>query len=418
MEKRLSVFHPFRLADLTREEVGTFIDNWCREAEHSVRKDPSEAEAEGRKAAEDLKQRLGRNPAVERIAVNPLLVTVLCVVHRFLGKAIPEHRVKLYEKCTDALLYEWDRAKFPEGAAIGKLDAPQQRKLLMGIARLLHDAHQAEIEESQVVRHFEKILPTLGRPAGDARKIVIEIRDRSGLLVERRPGYFAFSHLTFQEYLTALDYVYGKRWKKLVDKFEDAWWQEVIPLAAGVEGSDPGRIARDLLAKKKPEAVILAAQCLETAIDMPLAVRRRIEKELDRFLPPRNFADVWRLARLGVTVAPLLVKALPQTGGPERRLTLLALRDIEYDPAIPAIAASTSEEVFGQVATTVLAAKARTSDTARRALKAALPHQSVDFLTALRRDRALPREVADLLDSAIRAAHQAGRPAKRARSTA
>jgi hypothetical protein len=58
------------------------------------------------------------------------LVTILCVVHRFLGHRIPEHRVTLYEKCADALLYEWDRSKFGYAALVGELDALAKRKLL------------------------------------------------------------------------------------------------------------------------------------------------------------------------------------------------------------------------------------------------------------------------------------------------
>jgi len=94
------------------EEVNEFIDKWCFAAERSARSDSTEAGKQASAAAKDLKSRIARSRPVQRIAVNPLLATILCVVHRFLGRTIPEHRVTLYEKCTDALLYEWDRAKF------------------------------------------------------------------------------------------------------------------------------------------------------------------------------------------------------------------------------------------------------------------------------------------------------------------
>ena len=81
-----------------------------------------------------------------------------------------------------------------EGAAIGLLNAPAKSRLLRGIARKVHEQHLAEIPEKEVVKHFARVLPALGRPPGDARKIVEEIRDRSGVLVEKRPGYFGFSH--------------------------------------------------------------------------------------------------------------------------------------------------------------------------------------------------------------------------------
>jgi len=436
IEKCLANFRPFRLADLTPQEVDAFIDKWCLAAETSVRKDASEAEKEAQVAADDLKSRISRSRPVQRIAVNPLLTTILCVVHRFLGRSIPEHRVTLYEKCTDALLYEWDRAKFSEGAAVGGLDALQKRTLLRGVARSLHDRHEAEIAEKDVVRHFGKVLPELGKPKSDARRIVHEIRDRSGLLVERRPGYFGFSHLTFQEYLTALDYVYGKQCQHLVDRWEDPWWHEVIPLAAGVQGSDPRRIARGLLAKKSDVPTILAAECLETAIDMPLSVRQQIEKALEKLVPPRNPEDMVRLRRLGVIVAPLLLKVLPKADSEGKGWTLLALRRIDYDPAIPVIAQCVSDSSLtsvpylgrsgvgcrysvGELATHLLFWKAHSSESARRAFAAALQQpQDPVFLEFLREDlgpwpwtpgKGRVKELQEMIDAALRAAHR-GKP--------
>ena len=380
VEKSLPGLRPFRLADLSREEVGHFIDKWCLAAETSVRKEHHEAAKEAQKAAEDLKQRLSRSYSVQRIAVNPLLVSILCVVHRFLGRTIPEHRVTLYEKCTDALLYEWDRAKFPEGSEIGQLDASSKRRLLMGIARKVHDEHAAEIPESEVAQHFAAILPDLGRPAGDARAMIEQIRDRSGLLVERRPGFFGFSHLTFQEYLCALEYVRTRSFDELVDHYEEPWWHEVIVLAAGTPGAGNGTISRRLLSKSKPEAVFLAAQCLETEIDMPLKIRERIEKALQRMVPPRSIRNFIRLETLGIVAAPALVKSL--FTHPEARLTaLVILANLDFDPMIPAIAQCTGDPsastallgnstlTVGGFATHVLADKSLQSEIARIALR-------------------------------------------------
>jgi hypothetical protein len=77
----------------------------------------------------------------------PSLATILCVVHRFLGHRIPDHRVTLYKECTDALLYGWDRSKFGHAAVAGVLDALAERKLLSGLARQRHDGKQAEVPE-------------------------------------------------------------------------------------------------------------------------------------------------------------------------------------------------------------------------------------------------------------------------------
>jgi hypothetical protein len=394
IEHRLSCLTPFRLAELTLQEVEEFIDKWCLAAETSVREDRSAAEKEASRAAEDLKSRVARSRSVQRIAVNPLLASILCVVHRFLGHT-PEHRVTLYEKCTDALLYEWDQAKFGDGeAAIGRLDAEAKRSLLMGVASALHEEHEAEIDWTNVVQHFAKALPSLGRPVDEAEKMVVEIRDRSGLLVETGSSFFSFSHLTFQEYLTALHFVRSKDDRKLgslIDRWENPWWHEVIVLAAGVPGSDSGQIVSDLLTKGERGAVLLAAQCVETAIEVPVKVRQEVEKQLERFVPPDDPESADELGRLGKVVAPILAKALPRTVGYQRAFTLWALKGTEYSPAIPAIVrcvsdrssteflyytTSDSQERFdmtiGELATKILASSALESDTGRLALRQAL----------------------------------------------
>jgi hypothetical protein len=346
----------------------------------------------------------------------------------------------LYEKCTDLLLYEWDRAKFPEGAAVGGLDAPQKRTLLRGVARLLHDRHEAEIPEEQVVEHFARMLPELGRPESDAIQIVQEIRDRSGLLVERRPGFFGFSHLTFQEYLAAIDYSARGELKQLVDHWEDPWWHEVIALAAGVPGGSPGQIALGLLAKKNDIATVLAAQCLETAVDMPLGVRQRIEKRLERLVPPRDDEGVERLQRIGMTAAPLLLKSL-QSGNPNERITCLrTLWGVDYEPAIPIIVkcCSDSEESevilgrkgregyrpsVGEFAILTLFVKTRTSEAARRALAGVLRRpQNREFLEVLSEwaeelGKALGWEGAELARAALKAAREERPTSTPARST-
>lgn len=387
IEKQLAGLKPFRLVDLTREEVALFIDRWCLGAELSVRrgKDEVDAHREARKAADDLKSRLERSYAVQRIAVSPLLTSILCVVHRFLGRTIPEHRVTLYDKCTDALFYEWDRAKFAEGAAIGQLDATAKRRLLMGIARRIHEEHAAEIAEKDVVQHFAEILPDLGRPEADARRVVEEIRDRSGVLVERRPGFFAFSHLTFQEYLCALDFVRTKQWTELLSHCEDSWWHEVIVLAAGMPGAGSGTVARRLLSKKKPVAVFLAAQCLETEVDTPVQVRRGVEAALRRFMPPKGPDDAWHLANLGAVVVPAVADALRSPDAGDRTYCLMTFLFLDFEPVIPLIVAhlgdaapsdlrlhSRSEPLtVGSFALDILTRKAGSSDLALRTLPAA-----------------------------------------------
>ena len=380
------------LLAMTRDEVESFIDKWCLAAEVSVSSDIQVAERKAREAANNLKQRLEHSRSIQRLVETPLLATILCVVHRFLGHRIPEHRVTLYEKCTDALLYEWDRSKFGHGALVGELDALAKRMLLSGLARQMHEHRQAEIPEAEVLAHFDQALPDLGHKAGDAKQIVGEIRDRSGVLIERRSGFFAFSHLVFQEYLTALAFT-PQSYNELVNHFEDSWWHEVIILAAGIQGADAGRLANALLEKKGPIATFLTAQCLETAVQIPIEIREKIELQLRKFVPPQTGSDINKLAQLGIIVAPALTKALgEQLSDNEAINTLVALISIDYEPAIGAIArfatgGNRSDALWEEIqliAFYVLARKALSSKLAKATFLASIPKiQSQGTLEAL-----------------------------------
>jgi len=424
IEHGLPGFRGFRLADLTAAEVYDFIDKWCRAAEISAQPNSADAIRVADAAAADLKFRVARSRPVQRIAVNPLLITIVCVVHRYLGRTIPEHRVTLYQKCTDALLYEWDRAKFAKDAAVGDLDANQKSALLRSVASALHEQHAAEIPESDVVRHFAATLPQLGKREEDALRIVREIRDRSGLLVERRPGAFAFSHLTFQEYLTALDY--APRSEQLLRRLDDPWWHEVIALAAGVTGCDAVKIISAILERKDREAVILAAKCLETAISVPLSLRARVEAAVEGILPagPQDWQG---LLEIGLTVAPILARRLRGYDANGKWCSFQFFQSFEYEPIIPILIDVASDDEPGPIfspgsgrvlrptvgdwAVAALRGMAQWSESARRALAVVLSRplskQSREFLQSV-----------GALSEDVRASRPDNRSSKRAKSTA
>jgi hypothetical protein len=71
------------------------------------------------------------------------------------------------------------------------------------------------------------------------------IRRRTGLLLERRPGVFAFAHLTFQEYLAAQAIHEGNRSaidiERLVREHNDGRWKEVIALYCGLATAPSAR---------------------------------------------------------------------------------------------------------------------------------------------------------------------------------
>ena len=103
---------------------------------------------------------------------------------------------------------------------------------------------RAEYEASKVLKIFTKVLADRAR----AQELLEHIRYRTGLLIERRAGIFAFAHLTFQEYLAACAVHEGNYRdidaEQLAHEHADGRWNEVIALYCGVA---PTRDARRML---------------------------------------------------------------------------------------------------------------------------------------------------------------------------
>ena len=148
-----------------------------------------------------------------------------------------------------------------------------------------------------------------------AERFLTVIRERTGLLVEAGQGVYRFSHLTFQEYLAALevaehdDYV-GFTLAHIADPF----WREVILLEAGYLSmknlaKTTGLIRAIADSPSEPELfhnLVLAAECIRdvgpTRVegDLAVALTGRLRQDLQKPIPEPT---VW--AKL--------------TGGAERR---------------------------------------------------------------------------------------------------
>ncbi len=216
-----------RLLPMTRDEVGVFIDRWCLAAELSLNKPREQAEIDARAAADDLKERVRASRAIEKLAETPLPLFRHLRRPPLPRAADPERRVALYEAITNVLLYEWDRAKFTEGAAIGKLDAHAKRALLARLALSMHRARVAELPAEEVVARLAAHLPDLGRPERKPPRSWPRSATVTACSWSGRRGSFAFSHLTFQEYLAAMELVNAHAHNELLRNYKDKWWHEV-----------------------------------------------------------------------------------------------------------------------------------------------------------------------------------------------
>ncbi|MBK8783453.1 MAG: NACHT domain-containing protein [Anaerolineales bacterium] len=99
----------YTLLDFTPEAIRTFANQWCLAFEKSTLGDTPEAEKAAKAETESLLEALRTNPGVERLASNPLLLTILALIKRQ-GVELPKSRIKLYDRYLETLIDAWNRA--------------------------------------------------------------------------------------------------------------------------------------------------------------------------------------------------------------------------------------------------------------------------------------------------------------------
>jgi hypothetical protein len=230
-------YHHFTLEDFNQEEIEAFIHRWY----HSRLSNPAEADSK----AEDLKEALKKKPPIRELAKNPLLLTIIGIIHRYEAQ-LPEDRLVLYDKAAEALLYTWDNVK---KIIDEKFKLSHRQRFLGKVAFHLQSIEKGDEAGTMMDRHelygilLEDFRKVFGCENWEAKGLVDEfletIKLRAGLLVELAPDKFGFAHKTFQEYFAA-------RWianeailkfnlqimKDHINNFiDDAFWHETLLLA-------------------------------------------------------------------------------------------------------------------------------------------------------------------------------------------
>ncbi|MFN2120413.1 MAG: NACHT domain-containing protein, partial [Anaerolineales bacterium] len=117
-------------------------------------------------------------------------------------------------------------------------DTGDRRLLLQAVALRMHETERKEVPVGELRRWLGEMFHEIVGDWREAERAVDRflrvIEERTGLLVARGERVYAFSHLTFQEYLAALA-VAGRDDYAIytLDRVPDPLWREVILLEAG-----------------------------------------------------------------------------------------------------------------------------------------------------------------------------------------
>lgn len=226
-------------------DVDTFCQHWYQAVRVHAAHRLNESEATERAAhlAREAKR-------VIDFAQSPLLLSILAVVHFNHDGHLPIERSRLYDYATTAMLGHWERdpARNPgddgipsDWAATLGLEEADIRSVVERLARDVQmSVTGTEFSVDEGVDSLKQAMPEVlngPTPSKDLMFLLLRLLgDRAGLVQERSPGVYAFTHLSFQEYLAARWFV-AHGTDALVDlakRAENDRHGEVIRFVAGI----------------------------------------------------------------------------------------------------------------------------------------------------------------------------------------
>ena len=235
---RFHGFNYLELADFNPEQVATFAKKWFM----ATALTPETGITKAQQFLEQLHRR--ENQPIRELLTIPILLNLVCSVFQE-RLSFPTKRARLYEEGLDILLLRWDRSKgIKRDIIYQELSLSDKIKLLSQIAAYHFQQGKFFFEKRELIQIISDYLLTLPNTNSDpetlrldSKAILKAIEVQHGLLVERARGVYSFSHLTFQEYLTARKIVSSSSKEKLqqslqnlASKIFNPQWREVILL--------------------------------------------------------------------------------------------------------------------------------------------------------------------------------------------
>jgi len=223
----LKGFENLELMPFDSHQITQFTTNWFGKT------DPEKAQS--------MREAVTENEKIRELARNPLMIAIIAIIYEE-DKQLPQRRVKLYERCVDVLLSKWDVQRKIKN----EYDAEAKQKILRKVALGAHIMEKKSFTKEELLDKFSEYLPEVKIDKEKAEDVLKEIVERNALLKEISIGIYDFLHLSFQEYLTALELWGTRDYDTLFNHLYESWWEEVILLFAGFD-----RDATDLILKIK-----------------------------------------------------------------------------------------------------------------------------------------------------------------------
>ena len=254
-ETRLNgYFNHLQVKKFGERQIEKFITNWYLSVVSNSNNDLENA----KQSSKSLFESIRKNKSVLNMASNPLLVTIITLIH-YQGGTLPERRAALYDIATSTFLENWVHQR--EYKRTSNFDKETLISILAPISYYIHQKFTTGLITEGILKdlfkkEYKNVYPFQNpkEEAQDLKDIIDFLREDAGFLFEKGinengESMFGFVHQTFQEYFSAIEF--KTRWKEGLFKdnldeyiFNPAW-NEVIKLTASLfKYSELSRLGR------------------------------------------------------------------------------------------------------------------------------------------------------------------------------
>ncbi len=245
-DNQLPNFQVFEVQPFEPADIRKFISAWYREvlrtrALNALGPGPSEREREetlkkssvrAREQAERLWVALQDKDDLLRIARTPLILSLITLVYYSDQARLPSGRTRLYQRCLEILLDEWDwkdkQLSLPDSPSLD-----DKLRVMKAIAIHYLEAQVLDMDRSGLEDLVAPIVPRLNTSI-DAESLIDHIIKRSGILQEKSIGRFGFAHRALHDYLAAKVIEEQQRDQVLLKHVDEEPWREIILITAAL----------------------------------------------------------------------------------------------------------------------------------------------------------------------------------------
>jgi hypothetical protein len=227
---------------------------WCQEY-YDYGQDSAAIQIEAQKGTDGLIQQIEQRKELRDLASNPLLLTMIARFHRRYPSAeLPKRRAELYQEICTLQLKDRPNARELETLLVNC----EAQVILQMLALEMMQRKEERIEQRDLLKRLAQYLEEQGENL-NPKEFLRQIEQISELLVEKEPEEFEFSHLSFQEFLAAMEVIRLEQEDIFYEHFLEDWWKQTILLYVG-KVRKPSQLIR---AARQAGATELAYNCMQ-----------------------------------------------------------------------------------------------------------------------------------------------------------